>query len=128
MTQVEKIMAMMRIQEEQKRQEHKQLKGLSVCNQLVQCFSQEIQHKRKRRFLRTFDHCFSGIEVIEWLKTYIDVNQQSSRREITEADIRWLLERLLQCGLLICVWGKSWRRGRKFGSQKNLYTLSTVVP
>ena len=81
---------MMRIQEEQKRQEHKQFKGLSVWNQLVQCFSQEIQQKRKRRFLRTFDHCFSGIEAIEWLKTYIDINQQYSRREVTEANIRWL--------------------------------------
>ena len=100
---------------------------MSVWNQLVQCLSQEIEQKRKRRFLRTYDHCFSGIEAIEWLKTYIDINQQYSRREVTESNVRWLLERFVQGGLLICVWKKSWRRGRKFGSRKNLYRLSTIV-
>ena len=99
-------------------------KGVSMWGNLIKSFSQNIKLSRKRRVLRTFECCFSGKDAIHWLQTYIDVHQKSSRKEVTEATIRWLLERLLESGFIVCIWKKERRRGRKYGSRKNLYRFS----
>ena len=91
---------------------------------LMDSFRHGIKRKRKRRFFRTFAECFSGNEAIHWLCSYIQCRQQPTAQALDHLQVVRLLEKLVQSGLLVCVWMKKKYKGVEILS--NLYRFSVV--
>ena len=63
-------------------------------NQLLSSFKEGMQLKRKRWRLKSYEHCFSGAEALEWLHTYLQ-NHPSFGDHVTREQAFLLLQKFL---------------------------------
>ena len=113
--------------DEELQDEINQFTGAEKWKQLMRAFREEVKGRRRRRKLfKTFDNCFSGREAVEWLQVYLREHEVKYRRELNELHVVHLMELLLRCGFIVCLW-QHMKCRNPLDVRKNLYSFSPLV-
>ncbi|GFN95197.1 dep domain-containing protein 1a [Plakobranchus ocellatus] len=73
-------------------------KATKVWNDVISAFRQYLPCGRHRRYMKTFDNCFSGSAAIEWLLQYLKTND-SFQSDISRSKAASLVNKLYHAGI-----------------------------
>ena len=90
-----------------------------LWNDVIRTFHQGMPLKRHRRNLRTFDHCFTGLEAVDWLHKHLKKNPNFGP-DVSKDQATQLLQKLLRAQMIEDIEGKG---GSEMFSLTELYRL-----
>lgn len=102
-------------------------RATKVWNDVIAAFRQYLPCGRHRRYMKTFDNCFSGSAAIEWLLHYLKTND-SFQSDISRAKAASLVNKLYHAGIFEEVQVTRSMRHKAEVQENRLYRFLPISP